>query len=177
MAACSDSKAHTAVSFSHSSLSTGLWHVINCCHYQRQLAQWTGPFSGGLEAPLCSIQKKWGNEKRNRHTYRGKGHIERVTEWWMKAKRSTRVVVRDCEDVMPHSAQCNTLPKRDCGTVNNLSENIFLGLFHRPTNPPWALFRRGWKWCTLCQWTCAPRWVTASQIFSNSVTWMHINAH
>ncbi len=43
---------------------------------------------------------------------------------------------RDSEGVMRHAARCNTLPKRDCGIVNNLSENIFLGPFHRPTNPP-----------------------------------------
>lgn len=42
----------------------------------------------------------------------------------------------DSEGVMRHTARCNTLPKRDCGIVNNLSENIFLGPFHRLTNPP-----------------------------------------
>lgn len=45
---------------------------------------------------------------------------------------------RDTESkgVMCHTTRCNTLPKRDCGIVNNLSENIFLGPFYRPTNPP-----------------------------------------
>lgn len=138
---------HTHAQSPSLSLSAGLWHVINCGHYQRQLAQELGP-SLGAWGPALQHTKKCRERNKEAKTPGEKGHIERVTEWWWRAtqwkrERETWRERQRLEGVMRHTVRCNTLPKRDCGTVNNLSENIFLGPFHRPTNPPWALFRGG----------------------------------
>lgn len=50
----------------------------------------------GAWGPASQNTKKWEGEKET-ETHRGKGHIERVSEWWRRGKRRVRVEERETE--------------------------------------------------------------------------------